>query len=118
VGDFFYQNPSWQPGPQGTTGVILYQSREGSRWEIGRVNDDGSGETLLTRPRSMLLETFPHNVSPVWSPDGDQIAFVTDRDGVWAIYVMNADGSNQRPLPISLEIDYRFQAERLLSWGQ
>lgn len=118
VGDFFYQTPSWQPGPQGATGVILYQSQEGSRWEIGRVNDDGSGQTLLTRPSSMLLSVFPHNVSPVWSPDGGQIAFISDRDGDWAIYVMNADGSNQRPLPIDLPIEYRFQAERLLSWGR
>ena len=30
---------------------------------------------------------------PSWSPDGSQIAFVSDRDENWEIYVMNADGS-------------------------
>ena len=31
---------------------------------------------------------------PAWSPDGEQIAFATDRDGNLEIYVMAADGSN------------------------
>jgi Tol biopolymer transport system component len=33
---------------------------------------------------------------PAWSPDGNEIAFVTDRDGNREIYVMYVDGSNQR----------------------
>ena len=36
--------------------------------------------------------------SPVWSSDGKRIAFVSDRDGDWEIYVMNADGTDQRRL--------------------
>ncbi|MDH4136390.1 MAG: hypothetical protein OEW09_06700, partial [Anaerolineae bacterium] len=35
---------------------------------------------------------------PAWSPDGRSIALLSDRDGAWAIWVMNADGSNQRKL--------------------
>jgi pimeloyl-ACP methyl ester carboxylesterase len=33
-----------------------------------------------------------------WSPDGTQIAFASERDGNFEIYVMNADGSNQQRL--------------------
>jgi Tol biopolymer transport system component len=32
---------------------------------------------------------------PSWSPGGSQIAFSSDRDGNWEIYVMDADGANQ-----------------------
>ena len=35
---------------------------------------------------------------PAWSSDGSRIAFMSDRDGNWEIYVMNADGSDQARL--------------------
>ena len=51
---------------------------------------DGTAQTQLTT-------TTDHNDGrPAWSPDGTKIAFDSDRDGDPAIYVMNADGGNQR----------------------
>jgi len=35
------------------------------------------------------------DVCPTWSPDGSRIAFTSNRDGFFQIYLMNADGSNQ-----------------------
>jgi Tol biopolymer transport system component len=32
---------------------------------------------------------------PAWTPDGQQIVFRTTRNGLWQIFVMNANGSNQ-----------------------
>jgi hypothetical protein len=41
---------------------------------------------------------------PAWSP-GTRLAFVSDRDGNWEIYVMNADGSQPSRLTHSAERD-------------
>jgi hypothetical protein len=71
----------------------------------------------------------PHNVSPAWSPDGRHIAFFTDRNSEpgsselkWELYVMNADGSDQRPMFETaldgLPIEYGFVAERMVSWAK
>jgi Tol biopolymer transport system component len=35
-----------------------------------------------------------YNTDPAWSPNGKQIAFVSDRSGNYRIYKMNADGSH------------------------
>jgi Tol biopolymer transport system component len=35
------------------------------------------------------------NGEPTWSPDGQRIAFVSNRDGNFEVYVMNANGENQ-----------------------
>ena len=41
---------------------------------------------------SRLTYSHAFDASPVWSPDGRRIAFDSDRDGNWEVYVMNADG--------------------------
>src|SRR5438445_82960 len=49
-------------------------------------------------PIRQLTNTQASNIRPAWSPDGKQIAFQTNRDGPYHIYVMSADGSNVRQL--------------------
>jgi len=65
----------------------------------------------------------PHwnNAAPVWSPDGSRIAFMTDRTGKWQIWIMNAGGSDQRPMFSAGKLDgiplnYAGVDERMLSW--
>ncbi len=38
------------------------------------------------------------DLAPAWSPDRRRIAFQSNRDGNWEIYVMRADGTNTRRL--------------------
>jgi len=53
----------------------------------------GIGDRLLALIQGAPAR--PEVQSPVWSPDGGRIAFVSRRDGK-ALYVMNADGSGLR----------------------
>jgi hypothetical protein len=45
-------------------------------------------------------------LDPAWSPDGTKIAFSSNRDGNYEIYVMNADGSNQTRLTYYNGVDF------------
>lgn len=45
-------------------------------------------------PIKQLTNTTASNVRPAFSPDGKRIAFQSNRDGPYHIFVMDADGSN------------------------
>jgi len=53
------------------------------------MNTDGSAQTNISNSPDSG-EWFP-----AWSPDGSKIAFISDRDGDFEIYIMNAAGSGQ-----------------------
>ncbi len=95
-------DPDWQPRPDGSGGIVFHR-REASHWEIFTVNPDGSGLRGLTQPPFALAESFPSNVSPAFSPDGEHIVFLSNRTpqhtaGEWRVWVMDKDGGNlQRP---------------------
>lgn len=76
--------PAWSPD-----GRMIAFTRYGDLWTI---RPDGSGARRLTRGPA-------NDRDPAWSPDGRRLVFVSNRAGVDALYVMNADGSGLRRVP-------------------
>lgn len=71
-------------------GRLLFQSKA-SPSQISIANIDGSNVIQLTNDDT-------NNKSPKISPDGSQIAYLSNRDGNQEVYIMNLDGSNQKRL--------------------
>ena len=120
-----YDGVLWAMNPDGSGHRKLAPGNPGMRWSpdgqkiafvgswrIGHglyvMNADGSGLERLTTPVPGRCDGLAHWISgPAWSPDGRAIAFTASYCGrryseepahVHRIYVMNADGSEQRML--------------------
>ena len=68
-------------------------------FDIYLVNADGSDLTQLT-------DSAGTELNPSWSPDGQRIVFISDRDGDSDIYTVNADGSGLTQLTHSREFEF------------
>ena len=55
--------------------------------------DDPSSITQITKGAKSI-----ESRQPAWSPDGSQIAYVVKRFGVYQIWLMNADGTEQKQI--------------------
>ncbi len=51
---------------------------------------------LETYEVTRLTNGYRNSMYPCYSPDGEQITFMSDRDGNWNIYIMDKDGKNAK----------------------
>jgi TolB protein len=90
--------------------TLLYSSQASGNWDIYAIPTGGGNATNLTNSVSQ-------EVGATFSPDGRSIAYISDRNGAWGIWVMNADGSNPaRLLLVPGGFGNQWWVERL-SWG-
>jgi Tol biopolymer transport system component len=103
--------PSWDvTQPRGATREIAFTTTEGTwmsvdlapdgQWlafdllgHVYRLPANGGEATALTQNSGIAI-----NMHPRISPDGSLIAFISDRRGQNNLWLMNADGTNPRPV--------------------
>ncbi len=91
IADRIYQAITGQPGAFYTR--IAYVTTTGSgksmQWSLVVADSDGHHPQVVVRSRQPLL-------SPAWSPDGKQLAYVSFESGNSAIYIQNLSTGQRR----------------------
>ena len=91
--------PAWSPDSSKI--AFAGYDRDINRFDLFMMNPDGTGLERLTLKSG-------DNEHPSWSPNGQLIVFESSRvgtrdvKGTRQLFVMNRDGSNQRPLNTGL----------------
>lgn len=88
----FSGQSSWSPDGREVALVWTLSPGATDTADIIRINLEGD-LTPLT-----LTSNPANDTEPAWSPDGEIIAFTSNRDGTNHIYLMNANGSGPRRL--------------------
>ena len=88
-----YQKQQWSP--DGLQMVYVKQVSEKASTNIFKVRADLPSDW----DRDIMLTDYAGTeYDPIWSPDGNSIAFVSNHTGNDEIWIMNGDGGNQRQL--------------------
>ena len=82
-------------------------SPDGSKFIYTSIDPAGEIFTFDVNNGDMinLTNSISPERNPVWSPNGDKIAFSSERDGNWEIYMMDANGSSVERITFDREVD-------------
>ena len=83
-------HPEWSP--DGRTVVFMSEERTGN-WEVFRVDVESGVIIQLTNDPGI-------DGVPAVSPDGSRVAFLSNRDGEWKIWIKPITGGPEQPLAV------------------
>ncbi len=110
--------PAWSPDG----GRVAFTRRQHDHWEVWMVDADGRNPRRLTVAPKKPNGQVADSAAAAWSPDGQYLAFFTNRTGKWEIWIMNAGGANPRPMFDTaldgLPLEYSAVSERAISWTE
>jgi len=101
--------PSWSPDDKklafSSNRAALVENLDPYDLEIFVIDLENYSIQQLTKAKG-------HSEHPSWSPDGEYITFMSDRDGDWDIYYMKSDGSGK-----DIKITNNTATDRYPSWS-
>jgi TolB protein len=102
--DIFGRVPIWL-----ADGRIVYWECPGGKCGLYAIGSDGTGLVRLT--------TRERDTAPAGSPDGSKIAFMSDRDGNWEIYVTTAHPPGGEAVEEPLRLTRNGARDGLPTWS-
>lgn len=83
-----------------TSGTLVLSLREGGDTHLFayRPFAEPSGEELTALPLTRLTNGKQNDITPAFSPDGKNLAFASNRGGVWDIYILSLEDGEIRQL--------------------
>lgn len=87
-------SPHWSPDGR----TIVFMSKRSGNWDLYTLPVDAQGRLAAGAEPKQIATDASNECLPAWSPWGDALAFVSDRSGAWAVYIMRPDGSDVRKI--------------------
>ena len=107
---FWFNRTGDRSASVGTTGTYagVDLSPDGRRFAVhlheGTGGDNWFFDLAQGRMQRLTFDAGQDNSSPVWSPDGTRVAFASQRNSRWGLYVKLADGTAAEELITESEV--------------